>query len=143
VPGTVIRVLVENDRRVEEGRVLVELDPTDYRVAVERAQAALNQNEAEVRAAEISVPLTDAQTSGQARAAEAALKAARDAESQARHRLGELKNTRSAVAADLEHLAQDPYDKGWFIKIKLSDEAGLTNLLDEAAYQKQCAEEQH
>lgn len=107
VPGTVIRVLVENDRRVEEGRVLVELDPTDYRVAVERAQAALNQNEAEVRAAEISVPLTDAQTSGQARAAEAALKAARDAESQARHRLGELKNTRSAVAADLAQFQRD------------------------------------
>lgn len=107
VPGTVVKVLVENDYRVEEGQVLVELDPTDYRVNLERAQATLNQDEAEVRAAEISVPLTDAQTSGQAEAAEAAFKAARDTESQARHRLAELKNTRAAVAADLAQFKRD------------------------------------
>jgi len=55
--------------------------------------------------------------------------------------------TVSAVNADLvgnlEHLAEDPYQKGWFIKIKIGDEAGLSELLDEAAYKKQCAEEQH
>ena len=47
------------------------------------------------------------------------------------------------LAGNLEHLAEDPYQKGWFIKIKIGDEAGLSDLLDEAAYQKQCAEEQH
>ena len=56
---------------------------------------------------------------------------------------GEVIEVNSALSANLENLAQDPYEKGWFIKIKLSDEAGLANLLDEAAYQKQCAEEQH
>jgi glycine cleavage system H protein len=56
---------------------------------------------------------------------------------------GEVVEVNSALAANLENLAQDPYEKGWFIKIKMTDEGGLDNLLDEAAYQKQCAEEQH
>jgi glycine cleavage system H protein len=48
-----------------------------------------------------------------------------------------------ALADNLEHLAEDPYEKGWFVKIKISDEAGLAQLLDEAAYKKQCEEEPH
>jgi glycine cleavage system H protein len=56
---------------------------------------------------------------------------------------GEVTAANSAVAANLEHLADDPYQNGWFIKIKISDESGLANLLDEAAYKRQCEEEQH
>ena len=56
---------------------------------------------------------------------------------------GEVVAANQAVADNLEHLADDPYEKGWFIKIKIADEAGLANLLDEAAYKKQCEEEQH
>ena len=56
---------------------------------------------------------------------------------------GEVVEVNSALAGYLEHLAEDPYGAGWFIKIKLSGEAGLSDLLDEAAYKKQCAEEQH
>jgi glycine cleavage system H protein len=56
---------------------------------------------------------------------------------------GEVVEVNSAVAKNLEHLAEDPYEKGWFIKIKIADEAGLADLLDEAAYKKQCEEEQH
>ena len=56
---------------------------------------------------------------------------------------GTVAEMNAAIADDLEHLAEDPYQKGWFIKIKIGDEAGLSDLLDEAAYQKQCAEEQH
>jgi glycine cleavage system H protein len=47
------------------------------------------------------------------------------------------------VAAKLEHLADDPYGAGWFIKIKIANEAGLAALLGEAAYKKQCEEEPH
>jgi len=50
-----------------------------------------------------------------------------------------------AVNADLpnklETLSSDPYQAGWIIKVKLSDESSLSKLLDYAAYQKQCAEE--
>jgi glycine cleavage system H protein len=54
---------------------------------------------------------------------------------------GEVAAANAAIADKLEHLADDPYNAGWFIKIKISNEAGLANLLDEAAYKKQCEEE--
>jgi glycine cleavage system H protein len=56
---------------------------------------------------------------------------------------GEVVAVNSAVAGNLEHLADDPYKAGWFIKVKISNEAGLASLLDETAYKKQCEEEQH
>ena len=56
---------------------------------------------------------------------------------------GEVAAVNSALADNLEHLADDPYKNGWFIKIKIGDEAGLAKLLDEAAYKIQCEEEQH
>ena len=56
---------------------------------------------------------------------------------------GEAVAVNSALADNLEHLADDPYNAGWFIKVKVGNEAGLTKLLDEAAYKKQCEEEQH
>ena len=56
---------------------------------------------------------------------------------------GEVVAVNSALADNLEHLADDPYQAGWFIKIKIADEAGLAELLDEAAYKKQCEQEQH
>ncbi len=107
IPGTVLQVRVENDYRVEKGQILLELDPTDYRVAVERAEASLNQDEADVKAAEVSIPLTDMQTAAQVQAAEAALNAARESEQEARHRLDQLKNTRTAASADLSQIQRD------------------------------------
>ena len=47
------------------------------------------------------------------------------------------------LADDLETLSKDPYGAGWIAKIKIADEANLKNLMDYAAYQKQCAEEAH
>jgi glycine cleavage system H protein len=56
---------------------------------------------------------------------------------------GEVAASNTGLADKLEHLADDPYGTGWFIKIKIGNDAGLANLLDEAAYKKQCEEEQH
>ena len=56
---------------------------------------------------------------------------------------GQIVAVNTAVSGILEHLADDPYEAGWFIKIKIGDEAGLAKLLDEAAYKIQCEEEQH
>lgn len=54
---------------------------------------------------------------------------------------GEVVAVNAAVAEKLETIGDDPYDAGWLVKIKLTDEAGLDELMDWAAYQKQCAEE--
>jgi len=43
----------------------------------------------------------------------------------------------------LEVLSSDPYGEGWIAKIQIADDSGLKNLMDHAAYQKQCAEEGH
>jgi glycine cleavage system H protein len=56
---------------------------------------------------------------------------------------GQVTTVNTAIAGRLDHLADDPYQAGWFIKIKIANEAGLADLLDEAAYKKQCEEEQH
>ena len=54
---------------------------------------------------------------------------------------GQIIEVNSAVTENLEHLSDDPYEKGWFVKIAVSSDAGLSALLDEAAYRKQCEQE--
>ena len=56
---------------------------------------------------------------------------------------GEVVAAHDGLAEHLEVLKTDPYGEGWMVKIKLSDEKGLSDLLSYSAYQKQCAEEQH
>jgi len=58
VGGTVQRVPIEDNQRVEAGAVLVELDPRDYQVALDRARAELADAEASASAARSSVPIT-------------------------------------------------------------------------------------
>ncbi len=54
---------------------------------------------------------------------------------------GQIVEVNGPLADQLDTLADDPYEAGWFVKIKITDESGLAGLLDHAAYQKQCEEE--
>jgi membrane fusion protein (multidrug efflux system) len=58
VSGTIAKVLVDDNQLVEQGAVLVELDPRDYQVAIEKARAELADAEAAAVAAQSSVPIT-------------------------------------------------------------------------------------
>lgn len=49
VRGNIQRVLVKNGDRVEEGQLIAELDPTDYELQVQEAEASLLQAEARAR----------------------------------------------------------------------------------------------
>ena len=71
VPGYVTRVTVDDTQYVEKGTVLVQLDPTDYQVAVELAKAHLAQAQAEASAAMGGVPITSVSTLSQVNSAEA------------------------------------------------------------------------
>ncbi len=71
VPGYVTRVTVNDTQYVEKGTVLVQLDPTDYQVAVELAKAHLAQAQAEASAALGGVPITSVSTLSQVHSAEA------------------------------------------------------------------------
>ena len=54
---------------------------------------------------------------------------------------GEVVESNAGLADNLDTLKSDAYGAGWLVKIKISDDAGLGELLDHAAYEKQCAEE--
>ena len=56
---------------------------------------------------------------------------------------GEVIEVNTALPDTLEILSTDPYVKGWIAKIRITDDANLGNLMDFAAYEKQCAEEGH
>ena len=54
---------------------------------------------------------------------------------------GEIVAVNSELPDKLETLADDPYEAGWLIKVRVVDDSGLSQLLDYQAYTKQCAEE--
>ncbi len=56
---------------------------------------------------------------------------------------GEVVEVNGSLPDNLSQLNDDPYGAGWIVKIKLSDEAELKNLLSYPDYEKQCAEEGH
>jgi glycine cleavage system H protein len=56
---------------------------------------------------------------------------------------GEIVAVNEELPHQLETLGTDPYGAGWILKIKLADEAALSELADYETYQKQCAEEGH
>jgi len=56
---------------------------------------------------------------------------------------GEIVEVNGSLPDHLALLNDDPYGEAWIVKIKLSDEAELKNLMSHAAYEKQCAEEGH
>jgi len=65
VSGYVVKVNVTDNQYVQQGAVLVEIDPRDYQVAVDKAQADLANAEATARSLNISVPITSVSTSSQ------------------------------------------------------------------------------
>jgi membrane fusion protein (multidrug efflux system) len=65
VSGYVIRVNINDNQWVNKGDVLVEIDPTDYQVALAQAQANLTNAEATARSLNITVPITSVNTVSQ------------------------------------------------------------------------------
>jgi membrane fusion protein, multidrug efflux system len=65
ISGYVIRVNVNDNQWVNKGDVLVEIDPTDYQVALAQAQANLANAEATARSLNITVPITSVNTASQ------------------------------------------------------------------------------
>ena len=65
ISGYVVKVNVDDNQYVQKGTVLVEVDPKDYEVAVEQAQANLASAEATAQALNITVPITSVNTSSQ------------------------------------------------------------------------------
>jgi membrane fusion protein (multidrug efflux system) len=107
IDGTVSEVLVDNDQPVKEGQVLVRLDPRDYQVAVDRAQAVVARMDADISASEINMDLIDRQTQGEVQAAEAALGEAKKQEQVRSQAMDQLKKQRLAAEAELTYAQRE------------------------------------
>ncbi|HEV3059023.1 MAG TPA: HlyD family secretion protein [Vicinamibacterales bacterium] len=73
VGGTVRLVVVNDNQRVEAGAVLVDIDPRDFQVAVDKARAELADAEASALAARTNVPITSTTTTSTVSTAQGAV----------------------------------------------------------------------
>jgi glycine cleavage system H protein len=56
---------------------------------------------------------------------------------------GEVLEVNPAVTSDVQVLAEDPYNKGWLLKVRLADPSQVGKLMDLAAYEKMVAADPH
>jgi len=87
IAGQVIHVDVNENQFVNKGDPIAELDPRDFEVAVEQAQAALDSARAAAAAANVNVPITSVNTGSNLHSATADLSGAHAAVSQAEQQL--------------------------------------------------------
>jgi len=102
ISGTVVAVKVENNEYVKAGTVLVEIDPTDYQVAIERAQADYAEAQAAAQAAGINVPMTTTTTGSQLSSADAGLEQAQAGVNAAQTEVSAAKSQLAAAQARLK-----------------------------------------
>jgi membrane fusion protein (multidrug efflux system) len=84
VSGHVAKLLVSDNQYVDGGTPLVEIDPSDYQVAVDRAKADYDAALAAARAAQVNVPITSINSGSQVSTAQADVENARAGISAAR-----------------------------------------------------------
>lgn len=109
VEGTIIKVYVDDNQVVKAGDPLVDLDPRDYQVAVDQAQAQLAQAQSMVTAQQPNIPITLVQNSTNISGSEADLAnaqaalatAERDVET-AKARVQEAEANNEKAQSDLE-----------------------------------------
>jgi membrane fusion protein, multidrug efflux system len=118
VGGTITKVAVDDNEVVESGALLVQLDPRDYQVALDRARAELADTEAAAQAAQTSVPISSttatsgvttargglAQAQSGVAGAEHDVAAARARLTSAQARLRETEANAAKAARDVERL---------------------------------------
>jgi membrane fusion protein (multidrug efflux system) len=106
VSGTVLRVLHDDNETVPPGTLLVELDPKDYQVALDRARADLANAQASATAAHVDVPLTTTTSSNMLAASTAAVNAAdRDIQA-AEAGVQQAQANATKAASDLKRMEQ-------------------------------------
>jgi membrane fusion protein, multidrug efflux system len=127
IAGHVTYVSVEDGRFVRTGTLLVEIDPTDYQIAYERAKAQYEDAVAKAGGAHLNVPVTSASTSSRLSEASAGLKnsqagltAAQEQLNAAKAALNEAEAENTKAQADLRRytvlladdtIAREKYDE--------------------------------
>ena len=76
IAGTVARILVDDNQRVSQGEVLVELDPRDFEIALQQAQADLENAQRQADVAKVNIGVTATNAQGQTTVAQGNIDAA-------------------------------------------------------------------
>jgi membrane fusion protein, multidrug efflux system len=99
ISGLVTSITVDDNQHVEQGTLLVRIDPRDYQVALDRARADFAAAQSAAEAARSQVPITSTTTSSQISSASAAIEQATGARTAALRDVDTLKaRLRSAEA---------------------------------------------
>lgn len=109
VNGTVAEVLVQDNQQVKPGQLLIKLDPRDYQVKVQQAQAALENARRQAEAAEANISLASQTSQGKTAQAQGDIGSANAAISTAQATIREAQQgVPAAVAAVAEAEAGVP-----------------------------------
>jgi membrane fusion protein (multidrug efflux system) len=149
IGGQVLKVDVEENQVVKAGDVIAELDPGDYQVAVEKAEAALASAQANAAAAQVNVPITAVNTGSNLSSAGADVSGTQAGTSQAQQqleaahaRVAQAKANNVKAQADLERyrplVAKDVISKQQFDAAVAAADAASAALSD-ARHSEQAA----
>jgi membrane fusion protein (multidrug efflux system) len=100
VDGPVVTVKFTDNQHVEKGQLLIEIDPTDFQVAVDTARATLANAEAQAHSAEADLDLTKV-------TANANFEEAKNGLEQVQHQVSATQQQTDAAKADAERAASD------------------------------------
>jgi membrane fusion protein (multidrug efflux system) len=109
IGGQIAKVYVDENQVVKAGDLIAELDPRDYQVAVENAEAALASAQANAAAADVNVPITTVNTGSNLSSADANVSGSQAGVQQAQQQLeaaqasvAQAKANNTKAQADLE-----------------------------------------
>jgi len=102
IAGQVAKVYVDENQVVKAGDLIAELDPSDYKIAVENAEAALASAQANAAAANVNVPITTVNTGSNLSAADANVTGSHAAVVQAEEQFEAAQANKIKAQADLE-----------------------------------------
>ena len=129
--GRVAQVLVDDNRKVQAGQILVKIDPRDYQASVDQATAALALAESEAVSAGVDVPRTRENTASETSNADAQLSGAQAdlARAQATYE--------QAKTADLSYAQANVEKSRANAKLAQADLARYTPLMEKGEISKQ------
>jgi membrane fusion protein (multidrug efflux system) len=147
INGHVLKVFVEENQVVKAGQPIAELDPRDYQVAVENAEAALASAQANAAAANVNVPIVTVNTASNLSEADAGVNGAKATVAQAEQQLAsahakvaEAQANYTKAKADLARykplVEKDVISKLQFDAAVDASDASLAALADAMAGQK-------
>jgi multidrug resistance efflux pump len=151
IGGQVLKVDVEENQVVKAGDVIAELDPGDYQVAVENAEAALASAQANAAAANVNVPITTVNTGSNLSSADADVSGTQAGVAQAQQqleaahaRVAQAKANNTKAQADLERykplVEKDVISKQQFDAAVAAADAAKAALADARATEQAASE---